>query len=169
MEIERKWLLSDLPKNLEADARYILQTSYISHGKNEVRIRSAFHDDSVGTKETWGEIYCRYKLTIKGPGALSRTEVEFILSREQYDELSALIKPEPILKDYHEYHINGKRIEISRVDNDWVYAEVEFESEKEANDYVLPKEIQEVLVREITYEPEYKMKNYWSRTRTKQE
>ena len=47
-----------------------------------------------------------------------------------------------------------------------MYAEVEFETEEDADNYVFPWP--ELIIREVTNEKEYKMKNYWKRTRLEQ-
>jgi hypothetical protein len=165
MEIERKWLLSSKPESIEAAARYVVDTTYLSHGDVELRIRQALHDDSVGDKTTWGIIMPEHTMTIKGPGDLSREEVEFILDFDQYNILRTLSRAEPIHSDIHLYDLHGHRIDVCEVDREFLYAEVEFESEWEAKDYRLPLELEQVLIKEVTYDPSYKMKNYWARSR----
>ena len=55
-------------------------------------------------------------------------------------------------------------IEITKVDpgssNEFIYAEVEFDSEKDAQEFSFP-----LNSIEITYDPKYKMKSYWNKTR----
>jgi CYTH domain-containing protein len=71
-------------------------------------------------------------------------------------------------KDYKKYEIeDGLYLECSHVDKDdntsFFYAEIEFENEGDAKDW----EPLEFLGEEVTYDPEYKMVNYWKITKGK--
>lgn len=154
MEIERKWLLSELPNDdIWKPIRHsIIYQSYLNINP-EVRIREK---DIFG-----GDI--DYKLTIKGNGDLTRTEVEKSITKKEYVELWELINKTPIKKEYFRYKLEDELVlECSLVDNTFFYAEIEFESKEQANTFVFPKEIKAI---EITDNKFYKMKNYWGRTK----
>ena len=156
MEIERKWLIvGDYPKDGFKIHAMVAQ-SYISINP-EVRVRSympiksKLHSDAP------------YLMTIKGDGDLIRKEIEFPISLEAYNDcLRFAGNKNPVIKDYYVYDYDGYEIELSIVDNGaFIYAEVEFISEEEANKFVFPWK----NVIEITEDSSYKMKNYWNRTR----
>ena len=46
-------------------------------------------------------------------------------------------------------------------ESEFIYAEIEFESEEAANEFLKP----DFLGEEVTNDDSYKMKNYWKRTR----
>ena len=147
MEIERKWLLNKLPDT----------QSYV-YDDCEIRVRYA-----KPAPDHKGGPISRYKFTFKGSGLLSRIETEKELSGKEYDEYMNVIPQRPITKDYYTYFVGPYKIEVSKVDNSWIYAEVEFDSEEEAKNYVFPWP--ELVIQEVTYDEEYKMKNYWKDTR----
>jgi CYTH domain-containing protein len=154
MEIERKFLLSKFPHTeLNLLSAHEVEQGYLSVNP-EVRIR---------TKKP-----CKpgqeYTLVIKSDGHLSREEIEFELTAEQYDKLRAMIPFQLITKLYQRYMLpDGLVAECSVVDlgleSSFMYAEVEFESEGQALQFDPPACFGE----EITYEESYKMKNYWTR------
>ena len=167
MEIERKWLLIGKPQ-FNFDVRHIVFQSYLVTGDIEVRIREAIKDDSFSESADNPRTYYRMsprKLTVKSKGGLSRQEVETEISLSQYNELLAMITEPPIIKDYYIGDYCGNKIEVSHVDNEWWYMEVEFASEDAARDFVLPDELKIYVEREVTDDPDYKMQNYWRSTR----
>ena len=68
-------------------------------------------------------------------------------------------------KDYKKYKLGPWELEVALVDagTEWefYYAEIEFPTEQDAKDFVVPAYFGE----EITYNKDYKMKNFWKRTR----
>ena len=157
-EIERKWLVKGFPKGVDYLISYFIKQTYLIADDNEVRIRTA-HPKGPSPYYTISP----YKLTIKGPGTISRKEVEFELSKAQYFEAMRFVEPGriPIVKNYKKYLHVDHTIEISQVDFEWYYAEVEFDTEEEAKAYQFPWP--DLIIKEITEDPEYKMKNYWRR------
>ena len=155
LEIERKFLIDGFPSGLEILSEVEIEQGYISFSP-EVRIRKAL-DKNTGKEK------CR--LTIKGDGDLTREEIETEISREFYDQAVHFLNVKMIQKDYKKYKLGEWKLEVALVDagEDWefYYAEIEFPTEQEANDFVVP----EFLGKEITFDEEYKMKNYWKRTR----
>lgn len=155
IEIERKWLLDDFPKDLEPFATYRIRQGYLSINP-EVRIRSKVNKENYHTD---------FKLTIKENGDIARIEVEKELEYDEFNYLLTMINKSMINKDYRKYKFRGHTLEISSVDiegpNGFYYAEVEFESIEEANNFVAP----DWFGKEVTTEDHYKMKNYFNRTR----
>ena len=160
MEIERKWLfdMSKVPICLATRTVEYTQ-AYISI-EPEVRIRSK---KIVGGKEN-----TTYMLCIKGNGTVSRIEVQKHLTKEEYDELMQVgnINPNDVIKKYYYViDVDGYELTVGTVDvgtkDSFSYGEIEFNSEEEANVFVAPYWFGE----DVTNKPEYKMKNYWKRTR----
>lgn len=75
MEVERKFLQKSVPINLERYKKKTLKQSYLSR-EPEIRIRSTF-DFEFNSEE--------YFLTLKGPGNLSRSEIEKNLTKEEFE------------------------------------------------------------------------------------
>ena len=83
MEIERKFLVKELPGELAQYPKHRIQQAYIS-------------TDPVLRLRQWDD---RYILTYKGPGLLAREEHEFPLTPEAYVRLLAKTEGTPITKD----------------------------------------------------------------------
>ena len=161
MEIERKWLLSSLPKeNLKMIRHYNVEQLYLAITPEiEIRIRKMI--PASGFIPLHPEDCGGYLMTVKNNGTLSREEVEIEISEFFYEDLkNKFIKDKkPIIKDYYVYDLlDGHFLECSVVDKAWIYAEIEFSSEKEAKDYKLSLS---TLMDEITDDSQFKMKNYW--------
>ncbi len=157
MEIERRFIVTQFPEE-EILKRTYMEQGYLCTADIEARIR-----------KTVNEYKKTYQLCFKSDGTLSRKEVEFEIEKERYDELVDLLEGEIIKKEYRVYALGNNRLEVSHVDagtpNAYYYAEIEFDSEEEAMKF----NAEEVphLVKEVTYEKDYNMKNYWKRTRCK--
>ncbi len=151
IEIERKWLIEGFP-SLKPSAHVMVEQSYISFAP-AVRLSKRVREE--------GTIY---KLTIKSHGLLSRTEVEFKMSREEYEALLPLAPIPPVRKNMRYYNIAGGHVlECSLVDEgeptQFYYAEVEFDSEEAANAFEPP----EYLGRELTHEEGQSMAAYYKK------
>ena len=154
MEIERKFLIDKFPEELQLKEESTMYQGYISVMPT-VRIRK-----KVSEKET------SYKMTIKSQGEMVRHEVEFDIPENKYNELQEVFCPNPIIKLKRNYILpDGKVLECNLVDEgsetEFMYAEIEFRSVEEAENYSLP----DFLNKEVTYDNSYKMNNYWKRTR----
>ena len=154
MEIERQFLITEFPDLPEIYSAQVWQ-GYLSTAP-VVRIRrfSPPHGDD------------RYELTVKGKGTLVRAEVNIPIEAAQYEEMSGLLRREPIHKDYRVYELpGGLRLECSAVDagtdHGFMYAEVEFDSVEAANAFVPPS----FLGREMTEVRNFSMSAYWVRGR----
>lgn len=156
MEIERKWLLRILPMKV-SDAKYWVDQFYLST-EPEIRLKRCYPNSNYANKPP-------FYMTIKSDGNLSREEIETPVTEEFYYQALDFVNQEPIFKNCLVYYIDGHKVEIAVILNDekFIYAEVEFESEEEANAYQFPWP--DLVEKEVTNDPEYKMKNYWKRIR----
>ncbi len=154
MEIERKWLLKKVP-SVPADSLYWIEQFYVSTNP-EIRLRRCMPHGNYENKVP-------YRLTIKGEGTLSRDEVETAVSERFYQDTLDMINLAPIQKHHLLYNVDNYIVEVSvvMIDDPFVYAEVEFATEQEAQDYKFPWP--ELVEREITEEKDFKMKNIWLR------
>jgi CYTH domain-containing protein len=163
VEIERKWLVSGFPDGVQPIGRYLIKQSYLiaeSDGA-EVRLRECINlwDNQPQMSP--------YKMTIKSHGDIARDEFEIELTKEQYEKLFKQIDPnkKPIEKYYAKYEVDGRVVEISEVDGEFYYAEVEFPAaDVDFLTYEFPW--QEIIIEDATLDPDFKMKNYWLKTRT---
>ena len=127
MEIERKFLLKNIPYELSELKSKHLEQGYVNSDP-VVRIRKA--DD-------------KYFLTIKSNGLMKRIEVEKEITAEEYSELSTMVKGRLITKT--RYYISledGLTMELDIFEGDLaglIVAEVEFPTEKAANTFVPPE------------------------------
>lgn len=171
-EIERKFLLSGMP-GLTVKEHYIVKQGYLYADDNmEIRLVIRYDADSYKTMLPRVD---RSKLTIKFGNGLRRAEAEIRLTDEQARELSRFIEGEPIIKDFTIFELPnnmmnvGLVFEASIVDpgtpNEFMYGEIEFESEYDAGNYVLPRAVKDVVLSEVTGLDTYQMKNHWRRTR----
>ena len=126
MEIERKFLVSSLPENLQSYPCRIIERGYLCTDP-VVRVRK--DNDS-------------FYLTYKGKGMMAREEYNLPLTEEAYSHLIGKADGNIITK--HRYEIpdgNGYTIELDIFDGVFsgtVLAEVEFASVEDANNYILP-------------------------------
>ena len=143
MEIERKFLVAQLPDNLDNyNCRYIEQ-GYLST-KHVVRVRRD-NDD--------------YYLTYKGSGMMAREEYNLPLTKDSYEHLIKKADGNIITKKRYEIPDgNGYTIELDIFEgafNGTVIAEVEFNTIEEADNYIMP----EFFTEDVTNNPEYHNSN----------
>ena len=154
-EIERKFLMKEFPADLEPIREVDIRQGYVSI-EPEVRIHRA-KDRTTGKED--------FRLTLKGDGTLTRTEIKTDVDEAFYKEALSLMSGETIYKDYRSYRLGDYVLEVCRVDVgtpwEFFYGEIEFASEEEARAFVKP----EFLGEDVTDDDAYKMKNYWKRTR----
>lgn len=138
MEIERKFLISQLPEMLEQYPKERLQQAYLSVDP-VLRIRR-------GEGTCW--------LTYKGPGLLAREEHEFPLTEEAYERLLAKAEGQIITKDRYRIPCGSLTIELDVFQPPFsplVMAEVEFPDEAAAHAFQPPA----WFGKEVTYDPAY--------------
>ena len=125
MEIERKFLIKELPENLSSYPCRHLEQGYLSTGP-VVRVRK---DDD------------KYELTYKGSGHMVREEYNLPLTMEAYEHLKEKIDGRLIIKKRYMIPYGTCTIELDVFEGDLVpltLAEVEFSSEEDANSFVAP-------------------------------
>ena len=125
MEIERKFLLEELPKNIESYPVRYLEQGYLCT-RPVVRIRK---DND------------KYELTYKGKGAMVREEHNLPLTKEAYEHLREKIDGRLISKRRYMIPFGNYTIELDVFEGDLApltLAEVEFSSEEEAKNFVAP-------------------------------
>lgn len=138
MEIERKFLIDTLPENLSQYPFHQLEQGYLC---TEPVVRIRREDDN-------------YYLTYKSKGLMVREEYNLPLTRQAYEHL--LPKTDGILISKKRYLIplNELTIELDVFEGELAplrLAEVEFETEEEANAFVPPEWFGE----DVTYSTEY--------------
>lgn len=125
MEIERKFLLKELPDNVESYPVRHLEQGYLCTGP-VVRIRK---DND------------KYELTYKGKGSMVREEYNLPLTKEAYEHLREKIDGRLITKRRYMIPFENYTIELDIFEGDLApltLAEVEFSSEAEAKSFVAP-------------------------------
>lgn len=125
MEIERKFLLKELPGNLESYPVRHLEQGYLCTAP-VVRIR---RDNN------------KYELTYKGKGCMIREEHNLPLTKEAYEHLREKIDGRLIVKKRYMIPLEKYTVELDVFEGDLaplVLAEVEFATEEEASAFVAP-------------------------------
>ena len=126
MEIERKYLLKKMPDNLGTYRHRHLEQGYLCTAP-VVRIRK---DDD------------RYELTYKSGGMMVRQEYNLLLTKDSYEHLKKKVDGRLITKKCYMIPYEKYMIELDVFENDLaplVLAEVEFETEEEANSFTPPE------------------------------
>ena len=166
MEIERKWMVKGWPEessSLPLVREQLMRQGYITVYPT-VRIREE--------TEKGGET--DYILCFKSPPAsdgLSRKEIEFPITQEQFSQLEDLIGYPLIPKLRRCYRLaDGLLLEVNLVDEgmktEFMYAEVEYDSEEQARNWD-PADfgLSEYLSDDVTGQPGQTMGAYWQITR----
>jgi len=144
-EIERKFLLDRLPPDFEQTPSALIEQGYLAvepHGA-QVRLRKKGDD---------------FILTFKRGRGCVREEHEISLMPGQFHALWPLTAGRRLVKRRHEIPYSGRTIEIdiyAGSNTGLVVAEVEFESEQAARDFVPPEWFGE----DISDRPEYSNTN----------
>ena len=138
MEIERKFLVEQIPFELDGYSCFRIEQAYLC---TEPVLRIRRKDDA-------------YILTYKGPGFLMREEHEFPLTEEAYRHLMEKADGNRIMKNRFLIPYATYTIELDVFDPPFaplVLAEVEFSTEEEAMKFTPPDWFGE----EVTYDPAY--------------
>ena len=139
MEIERKFLVTSIPENIEQYEKHEIDQGYIS---TEPVIRIRRLDEKL-------------ILTVKSKGLLSRQEFELELDADEYRNLSEKVSGNLIRKTRYKIPLpEGYTIELDIFHGDFdglCYAEVEFPDEDTAKKFNPPA----YFGREVTYEPQF--------------
>jgi CYTH domain-containing protein len=144
IEIERKFLVASLPRELDtSDGQRIRQGYVISEDDMELRIRQ---------KQT------RYFQTIKMGKGLSRTEIEISLFPEQFKQLWPHTDGRRVSKTRYTMPLGEHTAELDRFDDDLsglLLVEVEFASEEAARRFIPP----DWFGQDVTEDRRYKNKH----------
>ena len=146
MEIERRFYIDDL-SNIDLskyEKKTIIQDYLYRDGITAVRKRKTVNDE--------GEKYC-YTVKTKKVG-ISVNEIESSITKIEYDKLELNPNYKTISKNrYIIPYIEGLKIELDVFLEDFeglVFAEIEFESEEQANKIELPSWFGKELSTKIT-------------------
>lgn len=138
MEIERKFTIKKLPKNLESYPCLALEQAYLN---TEPVIRIRREDDS-------------YYLTYKGGGLMAREEYNLPLTKQAYEHLLPKCDGNVISKKRYLIPLLPYQIELdvfAAPFDDLVIAEVEFPSVEKANAFTPP----DWFDTDVTYDSSY--------------
>ncbi|OQA26809.1 MAG: CYTH domain protein [Firmicutes bacterium ADurb.Bin354] len=144
MEIERKFLIKNIPENLDSYAFHLIEQGYLCTDP-VVRVRR--QDDD-------------YFLTYKGKGLLAREEYNLPLTRSGYEHLIKKADGNIIKKKRYLIPIEDTdlTIELDIFDKPFaplIMAEVEFSSVEDANAFIAPDWFGE----DVTNDPAYHNSN----------
>lgn len=140
MEIERKFLIKELPFDLSSYEKQIIAQSYISTDP-VIRIRQK--NDT-------------YVLEVKGKGSFAREEYALDLTREQYEGLKKKAEGLEIKKTRYLIPLSGGL--VAELDiycghlSGFMNVEVEFKTQEEGLNFIPPDWFGE----DVTYEKKYK-------------
>lgn len=145
LEIERKWLIdsNEIPYDLSKADKFSIEQTYINF-EPEVRVRR-IND---------GEYYTMTVKTELTKDGLRRNEYELFITKEGYESLVLKREGNTILKDRYQF-IDDKNIvaiDIFKGDLEGLaYMEIEFESEKKANEFITPSWVVKDVTADIRY------------------
>jgi CYTH domain-containing protein len=144
IEVERKWLVQDLPDISGHEGKEVIQGYLaIAADGTEVRIRQV------------GEMFFQ---TVKSDGGLVRSEFEVELSKDQFETLWPATAGRRLEKTRYALEWVGKRVEVDVYQGSLaglIVAEVEFTSASESAGFTPPS----WFGREVTDDPHYKNVN----------
>lgn len=146
IEIERKYLIRNLPDLSSCDKKEIIQ-NYLVTGDESIRIRCIKHNG-----------VSKYKLTYKSGSGLVRRETEIGISERTFNELKQKCGI-PIIKSRYVYNDNGYIYEIDKFKNCQInpFVEVEFKSKEEAEKFTPPS----WFGLEVTNQNKYQNQSIW--------
>lgn len=123
IEIERKFLVNDLPDFIKELPRTEITQLYLTVGEEEIRLRKTVSDSLNKV----------YQMTVKKGKGLQREEFEIAISRASFNQLISYTKVNPLKKSRFHYKEAGYVIEVDVFHQlPLVIAEVEFPSLAEA-------------------------------------
>ena len=144
-EIERKFLVKELPADLENYLHNEIIQGYLIVTDNDIEVRIRKKGD-------------KYFETVKAGSGLVRKESEKEITKEVFFDHWPLTEGKRVEKVRYEIEYGGKLIELDIYSGDLeglVVAEVEFDSEEESVSFTPPEWFGE----EVTHDERYKNKN----------
>ena len=166
MEIERKWMVKGWPE--ESASLPLVREEKMRQGYVTVypTVRIREEEEKGGKTE---HILC-FK-SPASPDGLSRREIEFPITPDQFAQLEDLIGFPLIPKLRRSYRLaDGLLLEVNLVDEgmktEFMYAEVEFHSEEQAHTWDPGScSLGGYLTDDVTQQDGQSMSAYWARTR----
>ena len=148
MEIERKYLLSRVPENLDQYKSYEIEQAYLSE-KPVVRVRKRVTGDTA-----------EYFLTVKSRGLLSHEEVESLIEEKTYNAFLAEASSNIISKTRYLIPLTADKLTIELdifhgLFDELIMAEVEFPDEAASNKFTPPDYFSD----EVTFDNRYHNSN----------
>jgi adenylate cyclase len=141
LEIERKYLLSGLPRHPRAIYTLEIEQGYLP---GVVRLR---HQRSSSGAE-------KFFQTVKSGVGVQRTEIESEIDREEFERLWPETQGRRVRKRRHVVANGDDHWEIDEfLDRDLVLAELEFDDPEHS--VTIPDWLKPVLVRDVTDEPQF--------------
>lgn len=154
-EIERKYLLRNMPEHLDSYKHICIEQGYISTVP-VIRIRKKISDA--------GESYV---LTIKSSGMLSRQEYEMDITADEYGKLKNKVEGNIITKTRYIIPLSGLNLEnaswspVLELDvfqgafDGLVMGEVEFPDEKTAASFGAAEFFSKIFSKEVTFDKRF--------------
>lgn len=144
-EIEKKYLVETIDFDLKNFNKKEIIQGYITsiNDETEVRLRKKSKD---------------YFLTVKTGSGLTRNETETKILKDQFEKLWDEAKRRKIIKTRYEIPYKSYLIELDIFKENLeglIIAEIEFENEKEAKDFIPPNWFK----KDLTLDERYKNKN----------
>jgi CYTH domain-containing protein len=144
VEIERKYLIPEIPSDLAPERSRRIRQGYIATSDvAEVRIRAAGDD---------------HTLTVKSRGGIARVEVELELSQDQFEDLWPLTEGRRLTKTRHEVPIQTQHVAEVDVYEDSLtglaVAEVEFADLAAAEAFTPPEWFGVEITTDVRYRNE---------------
>jgi CYTH domain-containing protein len=148
VEIERKFLLYQLPAEARGGRRLDIDQGYIPGDQLHERIRR------VSIRHGGGRVEVHYYRTVKLGEGVARTEIEEETTQAIFDVLWPLTRRRRLRKRRYEVDADGVTWEIDDFKHrDLVLAEIELETEDD--EVAFPDWLAPVIQREVTKDPEF--------------
>jgi adenylate cyclase len=127
VEVERKWLVEDLPALAKREGKEVIQ-GYIAIAADGTEVR---------LRQTDGKFF----QTVKSAGGLVRDEIEIDLTQDQFEALWRATAGRRLKKTRYTWHWEGNKVEIDVYHGSFdglMVAEVEFASASASTQFVPP-------------------------------
>jgi CYTH domain-containing protein len=149
-EIEKKYIVNELPNELNLITSTYISQTYLAIGEEEIRVRK-LEDEN-------GNVNKSFTMTIKKGTGLEREEHEFFINERTYDQLLDGKSIKPLVKTRGTIDYEGLIYEVDLYkDFDFIIAEIEFNTLEDVNNYIPPY----WLSLDVTEDKSYKNQNLW--------
>jgi adenylate cyclase len=146
-EIERKFIISEMPKNLDLELMIYIKQTYLALGEEEVRVRHEVEKDEN-----------KYYIIIKKGKGMIKEKLDLEINESTYLQLLKNTNKKPIIKTRYKTKYDKHYILIDYfLDMNLIIAEIEFKNEQDALDFCPPK----WFSKEVTDDDKYKNQYLW--------